>query len=142
MRNLARRLIAYETRGNKSREVSSPASRLISDKLRLHLTKLMGVGGFRALLLRALVLARAEVPWLHTIRVKINGSLEESEKLPVPLDPGGFSVGQIVLLAHLLGLLKDFIGEHFTLHVVHEVWPKFSYHDLSFGKGDKNEKAK
>jgi hypothetical protein len=64
--------------------------------------------------------------------------LEGWEELHAQLGPGKFLEGRIVLLAQLLGLLVAFIGEHLTVRLVSEIWPKFSLSDLD--KGEKNEK--
>jgi hypothetical protein len=137
MRDFAGRLIAYETRGNKSSETKTPAACLVSEKLRPHLATLMGNVGFRALLSRALALANTGVPWLRAVQVKADGSLEGLDELEAQVDPDEIFEGCVVLLAQLLGLLVAFIGENLTLHLVREVWPKLSLHDLDFGKGDK-----
>ena len=137
MRDLAQRLIAYETRGNKSSETKTPAAFLVGEKLRPHLATLMGNAGFRALLSRALALANAEVPWLRAVHVKADGSLEGLDELEAQVDPEEIFEGSVVLLAQLLGLLVAFIGENLTLRLVREVWPKLSLNDLDFGKGDK-----
>ena len=137
MRDFAERLIAYETRGNKSSGTKTPAAFLVGEKLRPHLATLMGNAGFRALLSRALALANAEVPWLRAVHVKADGSLEGLDELEAQVDPDEISEGSVVLLAQLLGLLVAFIGENLTLRLVREVWPKLSLNDLDFGKGDK-----
>jgi hypothetical protein len=142
MRDFADRLIAYETRGNKSSETKTPAACLVGEKLRPHLATLMGNVGFRALLSRALALANAEVPWLRAVRVKADGSFEELDELGAQVDPDEIFEGRVVLLAELLGLLVTFIGEDLTLRLVREVWPKLSLNNFDFGKGDKNEKPK
>jgi hypothetical protein len=54
MRDFAERLIAYETKGNKSSETKSQAVFPVGEKLRPQLATLMGNVGFRALLSRAL----------------------------------------------------------------------------------------
>ena len=135
MRNFAKRLIAYETLGNKPSETS--AAFHVSEKLRPQLTTLMGNGGFQALLARALTLANAEVPWLRTVQVKTDGSLEGLEALHAKLAPGAFLECKVVLVAQLLGLLVAFIGENLTLRLVREVWPKIPLNDLDFGTGGK-----
>jgi hypothetical protein len=48
MRDLARRLIVHETKGNKSSKI--PLAFLVDERLRPHLAALMGMVGFRALL--------------------------------------------------------------------------------------------
>lgn len=137
MQNFAKRLIAYETLVNKSSEAKTPAAFHVNDKLRPHLTTLMGNGGFRALLSRALALTKAEVPWLSAVQVKADGSLEGLEELYTQLDPNRFIEVRVVLLAHLLGLLVAFIGDNLTLHLVGEIWPQISLTDMDFGNGDK-----
>lgn len=102
----------------------------------------MGNGGVRALLSRALVLAKSEVPWLRTVHVQADGSLEGLEQSLARLDPDIFIKGNVVLLARLLGLLVAFIGEKLTLGLVRDVWPKVPLGDLDFGYGGSDEKAK
>ena len=142
MRDLSQCLIAYETGENKSSETKAPAACRVGEKLRPHLATLMGNVGFRALFLRALALANADVPWLRAVQVKADGSLEGLEELEAQVHSDEIFEGCVVLLAQLLGLLVAFIGENLTLRLVRDVWPKLSLNDLDFGKGDKNEKAK
>jgi len=108
--------------------------------MRPHLATLMGNGGYRALLARALALADVEVGWLQGVHVRTDGSLEMQEGLEA--DPAKFLEGRIVLVAQLLGLLVAFIGENLTLHLVRDIWPEKSLHDVVFETGDKNEKTK
>src|ERR1022692_3070860 len=105
MRDLAERLIAYETKGNKSSGTKTAGLFLVGEKLRLHLTALMGNVGYRALLSRALALANAEVPWLHAVHIKADGSFEGLDELGAQVDPDEIFKGRVVLLAQLLGLL-------------------------------------
>ena len=142
MRDCAERLIAYETRENKSSETKTPAAFHVGEKLRPHLTTLLGNVGFRALLSRALALANTDVPWLRAVHVKADGSLEGLDELEAQVDPDEIFEGCLVLLAQLLGLLVAFIGENLMLRLVREVWPKLSLNDLDVCKEDKNEKAK
>jgi hypothetical protein len=142
MRDFAERLIAYETKGSKSSETKTAAVFLVGEKLRLHLTALMGNVGYRALLSRALALANAEVPWLQAVHVKANGSFGGLDELGPQVGPETIAEGSVVLLAQLLGLLVAFIGGSLTLRLVHEMWPKIPLNDLDFGNGEKNENPK
>ena len=142
MRGLAKQLKALETPGNTSGEADNPALFLAVGKLRPHLSMLMGRGGFRALLARALVLASVEVPWLTAVRVGQDGELEGLAAAQTSFDPADFSEGEIVLLAQLLGLLVAFIGLALTLRLINQLWPQLSFNDADFSNTANNEEAK
>jgi hypothetical protein len=137
MRDFAERLIAYETKGNKSSETKTPAAFPVCEKLRPHLATLMGNTGFCALLSRALARAEADVPSLRAMQVKADGSLAGLDKLEVQADPEELARGSVVLVAQLLGLLVAFIGENLMLRIVCDVWPKLALDDLNVFKKDK-----
>jgi hypothetical protein len=118
MRRLANRLIAYEKNGNNR----TPEA--VFEKLCSKLATLMGTGGFRALLLRALALATREASCLSALHVRANGSLEGLDELHARIKPEQLLEAAVVLLANLLGLLVAFIGENLTLRLVREIWPK------------------
>ncbi len=141
MRSFAKRLIAYEALVNSASAAQTPLAFHVCDRLRPPLTTLMGSGGFRAVFSRALTLAKAEVPWLRTVRVKLDGSLEGLEELHAQLDPNRYREVRVVLVAQLLGLLVAFIGETLTLHLVGEVWPRAPLDDLSAANEEKNRKT-
>ena len=122
MRDLARRLLAA------SRIVSDPQVHeavLVSDKLRISLTRFAGVDGFVSLQRRALVLARAEMPSLQSITIGTDGRLEGFEKLATGTGAAA-AAAAAAITAHLLGLLVTFIGEPLTLALVREAWPDIS----------------
>jgi hypothetical protein len=87
---------------------------------------LMGTAGFRAMLLRALGLAKADAPWLDKAHVSPNGSVEFTDESDLPASEEAIREGEIVLMAQLLGLMEVFIGEKLTLQIVHDVWPKLN----------------
>ena len=145
MRDFAERLIAYETRGNKSSAMltKNPGGPSSSVKSCVRIWRpswatSVFVRSFRA---RSRWPTR-KFPWLRAVQVKADGSLEGLDELEAQVDPDEIFEGCVVLLAQLLGLLVAFIGEDLTLRLVREVWPKLSLNDLDFGKGDKNEKTK
>jgi hypothetical protein len=143
IRNLAKELIGYEASRHKFSKAGALDAFHVTDKLRPHLANLMGIGGFRALLSRALVLAKAEVSWLGAVRVKADGTLDGVDQLHSQIDPAEFLEGKVVLLAQLFGLLVAFIGLNLASHIVSEIWPGISFKDGKFGgSGDKSEKAK
>ncbi|MEP6922566.1 MAG: hypothetical protein ABI967_15695 [bacterium] len=124
MRDLSRRLLAA------SQTVSDqqvPEADVVSEKLRIPLTRFAGAEGFASLLRRALMLASAEVPSLQSIKVGLDGRLEGFEELAA--DPGAAAEGSeaaVAITSHLLGLLGTFIGEPLTLRLVREAWPDTS----------------
>ncbi len=121
MRDLARRLLAA-TQTAAVPHVHEAV--LVSDKLRISLTRFAGVDGFTSLQRRALVLARAEVPSLQSVKVGADGRLEDFEQLAA--DTGTDAAAAAAITAHLLGLLVTFIGKPLTLTLVHEAWPDIS----------------
>jgi hypothetical protein len=137
MRSIAKHLIVHEALRNKSSEAKTPAAFHATAKLGPHLATLMGNGGFRALLSRALALANGEVPWLREVHMKADGALDGLEVLHAQLDPAEFLEGKVVLLAQLLGLLVAFIGPSLTSRLVGEIWPQISPMDINFGDGAK-----
>ena len=110
--NLARRLIALEL----ARGESSPAGGAgrVCDRLRVPLARLAGVAGFRSLLSRALVLAKAGNPSLHLVVVQEDGTLEGFAEHGADGD---------AIVTHLLALLVTFIGEPLTRQLVMGAWP-------------------
>jgi hypothetical protein len=128
MRNLAERLVAREAAAGAPSEAKGDAAFRACEKLRHHMLKFAGGAGFQSLLSRALVLARAEVPWLSSVEVKADGSLGGLGTLHTQQDGCEANKGGVVLLAQLLGLLVMFIGEALTLRLVGDVWP-----DAPFG---------
>jgi len=139
MRDFALRLIEYET--DKFSDGPGQATLPVIDKLRPELVNLMGIGGFRGLLSRALALGHEEVRWLRAVHVKADGTLEGLRHYP-QLDPAEFSEGKVLLLAHLLGSLVALIGRGLTVRLVLDIWPKLSLGDLNLGEGEIHEKEK
>jgi hypothetical protein len=139
IRNFAARLIAEEMKMAKSFETQKPTAFQVFDKLRPQLAMLMGEGGFRALMSRALALANTEVPWLKGVRVKTEGHgyLEGLDDLKTQVSAKEVTEGAVVLLAQLLGLLSAFIGEELVLSLARDVWPAVSLDDLDSGDGGK-----
>lgn len=137
------RLMAYETpSGSKFSDGAGQATFHVIDELRPQLTNLMGNGGFRGLLSRALALGNEEVRWLRAVHVTADGALDGWKELHAQLDPAEFTEGKIVLLAQLLGLLVAFIGAGLTSRLVLDIWPELSLSALDLGNGEAHEKKK
>src|SRR4051812_46727704 len=133
MRRFARRIMAHETPlGDKSSDVAGQATFQVIDDLRPQLVNLMGIGGFRGLLSRAIVLGSEEVRWLRAVHVKSDGTLTGLEE-HASLGAGQFVEGKVVLLARLLETLVALIGIGLTLRLALGTWPKLSLGDLKLG---------
>ena len=141
MRAFAMRLIELESKVIKSRQSQVELTILVIEKLRPHLSNIMGGAGFRALLSRSLALAKQEIPWLHTVQVNGDGALDGLIQLETQDRPDDFFEGSVVLLAHMLGLLVAFIGESLTLQMMGGVWPNASLTNLEISRKDKYEKT-
>ena len=141
MRSFAKRLIASEALSNTSSAAQAAVVFPVTDKLRPHLATLLGDGGVRALLSRALVLATEEVSWLDAMQVNADGGLEGFEALGSQLDSSEFVEGKVVFLAQLFGLLVAFIGPSLTSRLAGEIWPQIPLTEQDFGRKVKSEKA-
>lgn len=124
LREFAGRLLGYEAAEDKPADAKGPVAFRVCEKLRGSLGNLLGAGGFRSLLVRALALAGAEVPWLGALNIKPDGSLQGLGELETKLDSVAVAEGEVVLVAQLLGLLVTFIGPTLTLQLLQDVWPK------------------
>jgi hypothetical protein len=125
-RDWARRLLAAEAANPSAADPRVHEAVRVCEKLRVSLTRLAGADGFTALLRRALALARAEVPALHGITEKADGSLEGLEELAADARNVGIDAA-VAITAHLLGLLVTLIGAPLTVRLVREAWPDASW---------------
>lgn len=123
MLELARRLLSYEALPGNTAAPTEFAAVRVCEKLREPLCSLAGVAGYRALLSRALMLARAEAPWLSAMQVTADGSLLGPSEIERQIDATTAREGGIILLAHLLGLFLNFIGADLTVRLVRDVAP-------------------
>jgi len=127
-RELAQRLIAYESTPGKTSEPTKLMPFRVSETLRQPLCTLAGVAGFRSLLSRALTLARAEAPSLSALQVEADGSLRGLDELEPQIDKDQAREAGVILVAHLIGLLLFFMGEGLTLRlVISEVLPHLRF---------------
>lgn len=123
MRDVAGRLVAEEFRAGGSSGTKSQAAFRVCEKLRLPLSTLVGVEGFRALLYRALMLARAGAPRLGALQVNRDGTLRFAVRPESPPEPPDTPADGTALIEQLLELLVNFVGVALTLRLVRDVWP-------------------
>jgi hypothetical protein len=126
-RDLAQRLLAYQSAAGKISEPTEFAAFGVCERLRQPLINLAGVAGFRSLLSRALTLARAEAPSLSAVQVAADGSVKGLDELASQTDKERSRDGGAILITQLIGLLLTFIGEGLTLRLVQDVWPEAAF---------------
>jgi hypothetical protein len=121
--DLARRLLACETVAGEASVPTESAAVRVCEKLRLPLCALAGVAGYRALLSRALTLAKAEASSLSAVQVTAEGCFQGLGELEPQIDKDHAEEGEVILIAQLLGLFLAFIGEALTLRLVQDISP-------------------
>jgi hypothetical protein len=126
LQELARRLFAREAKRSRAPAALAEALERSCQRLHERLDPLIGAGGFRALLARALHLAAKEFPWLDAVRIEEHPACElkglrEAVKGP---DAAAVNGAFALVLANIIWLLVTFIGEDITLGLVREVWPE------------------
>ncbi|HEX7547493.1 MAG TPA: hypothetical protein VF417_00725 [Candidatus Methylomirabilis sp.] len=123
---IAQHLLAYEaTRGTPAEPPGQAAVRAC-EQLRVMLSQLVGVAGFRSLLTRALTLAKRDVPWLASVEVTGDGALKGFGEGAQAQHPAAAAGGH-ALLAQLLGLLHTLIGEALTVRLLAGAWPVIAF---------------
>jgi hypothetical protein len=130
LRRVAQRLLVLES-GGRGRLASrgETAASHVCEKLRVVLSALVGAGGFRALLERALTLAKAEAPELAAVQVGADGSLQGLNKFELRFAKSQIAKGEAILIAQLLELLVTFIGKGLLVSQLRDAWPKVSFED-------------
>lgn len=132
VRELARRLVAIETNRSERAEGNAHGALSVFEKLRSHLSRLVGVAGFQALLSRALALAKTEFGWLEAVRVQADATLEGFHEAAQRQPAEAVVDGSAALLTQLLVLLVTFIGEALTLRLVKDAWPDAQEEAINF----------
>lgn len=114
---LAHRLLRHEAAGSREpAELGAAAGRVV-DKLRDPLEALVGPGGADAICRRARSLAKRQFPFL-----------DEETGRPPPA-PDEAEAANAAVLAHLLGLLAELMGEDLGLRPVRKLWPDLAAGD-------------
>ena len=130
VRAAAERLLKVEATVGKRGAATRPAAVRVIERLRQVLSTILGVAGFRALLGRAVTLAKAEVPALRAVVLEPDGSLTGMSEETLGTDQ--LADGEVVLVAHILGLLVTFVGVALMLRLVNDAWPKALLDDIDF----------
>lgn len=131
-RDLACRVLAREagalaqSTSGESRGLAAEAAGRAFDRLRAHMGGLVGIDGYHALLTRARTSALEEVPWLATVRVGPDATLDGFKEATLLLDGPEIVRGSAALMGHVVALLIKLIGDGLTVDLLSEVWPGFA----------------
>lgn len=136
--HLARRLLQHEAGGARDADSLAAAVEGACRKLSDELETLVGRGGVAALLGRAVSLSKREFPYLAAVRLQVDGppsfdALRESLRGRTPEEGEAASTS---LLANLLGLLANLLGEDLGLRPVMSVWPNLLGARVADREGD------
>jgi hypothetical protein len=125
-KDLARSILAYEAAAGRSSEPAEPVAVRVCKQLREPFGVLAGVAGYRALLARALTLARADAPSLGALQVTSDGYLQGFVEPASHSDGDHASESEVLLTAQLLGLFLSLLGEALTFQMVQDIFPNLT----------------
>lgn len=131
--DVARWLLTHEL-GDAPAPASLPAAaERAARKLSQRLTRLVTAEGARALLARALQMARDDYPFLAEIRAgaTADAAFDGQWATVEGVEPETMRDALTAVLAGVLGLLVTFIGEALMLRVVRDVWPEAPIREVS-----------
>ncbi len=103
-------------------------------KLSPRVAVLVTAAGYRALLSRALHLARAQSPLLDGVRI---GTSDAYINGPRTAGGGAIDEGLVALIGTLIALLATFIGDDLTDNLIHDAWPDAPSQRLAANSGGK-----
>jgi hypothetical protein len=115
---LARWLLAQEMDDRPNARTPLEAAERVVRKMSAGMTLLVSSDGYRALLGRALYLARAEYAVLDGVRVGTSDVYLEGLR-----ETGGAYDALVAFLAHVIALLARFIGDDLTGNLIRQRWP-------------------
>jgi len=140
-RDLARRLLIYESEADKSSVPEVSPTLRVYEKLRQSLSAFAGVAGFQSLASRALALAKSEDPRLTEAHLSEDGTLQGLGEIDRQIDlhkTAGAetpSAASVILIARLLSLLHIFLGETLTASLLRVTWPGAALDDRNSAHG-------
>lgn len=123
--DLMRRLLQHEAGGARDAASLAAAVEGACQKLSGELEALVGRDGVAALLGRAVNLTRREFPFLAGVRLRTDAppSFEALHESLRERGPEEADAASVALLANLVGLLINLLGEDLGLRPVMNAWP-------------------
>lgn len=125
LKGLAQRLLVHEAKNSPSPAELAEALEICCQRLHKRLDPLVGAGGFRALLDRALYLAKKEHAWLKRVEIQAfpGYELKALNEAMTGRQPTEIRETLTIILANVLWLLVTFIGEDIVYGLIEEAWP-------------------
>jgi hypothetical protein len=125
LKSLAQRLLAHEAKKSPSPGKLAEALEVCCQRLHKRLDPLVGAGGFRALLERALFLAKKEHPWLEGVEIQAYPGCELKALNEAMTGRQSTEIRETltIILANVIWLLVTFIGEDIVYGLIEEAWP-------------------
>jgi len=125
LKSLAQRLLVHEAKKSPNPAKLAEALEVCCQRLHKRLDPLVGAGGFRALLDRALFLAKKEHPWLEGVEIQAypGCELKALNEAMAGRQPGEIRETLTIILANVIWLLVTFIGEDIVYGLIEEAWP-------------------
>jgi hypothetical protein len=120
-REMARNLVASEADAATTSLHTEPATVRVYERLRRQLGAPVGADGFQALASRALALAKSESPRLSTVQVTPSGGMRGLGEVDSEMSADEDGEAGIILIAQLLGLFLNFLGEATTLRLIEDL---------------------
>lgn len=123
---LATRIVADEAQRIPPTAHDADLILRVCDKMHPSLSRLAGTISYRALLSRALVLAKPKAQTLGALRFESDGHLVFDPEDPAAefLNPDTVRKDAVVLIAAFLGLIMLLLGEALAVRIVRQVWPE------------------
>jgi hypothetical protein len=125
LKSLAQRLLVHEAKNSPSPAKLAEALNLCCQRLQKRLDLLVGAGGFRALLDRALYLAKKDHPWLKGVELQAYPACELKglNEAMTGREPTEIRETLTIIFANVIWLLVTFIGEDIVYGLIEEAWP-------------------
>jgi|SRR5215213_1715767 len=125
LKNLAQSLLVHEAKNSPSPAKLAEALEACCQRLHNRLDSLIGAGGFRALLDRALYLAKKEHPWLKGVEIQAypGCELKALNEAMTGRPPAEIRETLTIILENVIWLLVTFIGEDIVFALIEEAWP-------------------
>jgi hypothetical protein len=122
---MARALIAHEVGEPRTSDAVAAGAASACEKLCVHLARIVGETGIRALFDRSLAMSMSEFPWLPAPGgASFAARWTELARSLAGQPPAAALEGAVSVLATLIGLVGRFIGDDLTRRLLQELEPE------------------